>query len=78
VRRKAEEMLRHVLALSREERAEIAGALLWSPDPPAEAGVEEAWRREVARRVAWLEAGEETVPWSRVREELRTRLRGLS
>jgi len=71
-----DEILRQALSLSEEERAEVAGALLESIEPPADADVEQAWREEVARRVAALEAGQaQTVPWEEVRAQLYARLR---
>jgi putative addiction module component (TIGR02574 family) len=73
--RHAEDVLQAALTLPDEDRAEIAGALLESLEPSTEAEVERAWRQEVAARVAALDAGEvETIPWSEVRDHLRTRL----
>lgn len=73
--RNAETVLREALTLPEKERAEIAGALLESLEPAREAGVEAAWRQEVAARVAALEAGEvETTPWEEVRQGLLARL----
>ena len=74
-----DKILRQALNLPEDQRAEMAGALLESIEPTAEADVEQAWREEVARRIAALDAGEaETVPWERVREELYAKLRGSS
>ena len=74
---KAKELLDQALALTEEERAELAGALLESLEPTADADVEGAWRREVARRVAELDSGvARTVPWEQVRDELFSRLSG--
>jgi putative addiction module component (TIGR02574 family) len=44
-------------ALSPPERADLAYFLIQSLDGPAEEGVEEAWRAEIARRVADIRAG---------------------
>jgi putative addiction module component (TIGR02574 family) len=72
---KAEAVLTLALDLPESDRAEIAAALIESLEPPAEADVEEAWRQEVARRVAAIDAGEvELIPWEQVREELYARL----
>jgi putative addiction module component (TIGR02574 family) len=69
--RDAKILLKGVLALPRTERSEIAGRLLESLEPPPETGVEQAWREEVAARVAALDAGEvETVAWEEVRDRL--------
>lgn len=74
---RAKQLLNQALTLSEEERAEIAGALIESLEPGADADVEAAWRREVARRVATLDSGAgETVPWAEVRDELFSRLSG--
>jgi putative addiction module component (TIGR02574 family) len=55
----ATELLRRALALSAEERAELAGSLLESldgahDDPEA---VETAWNKEIARRIEDLDSG---------------------
>ena len=55
----ASELLRRALALSPEERAELAGSLLESldaadDDPKA---VEAAWDEEIARRIDDLDSG---------------------
>lgn len=50
------------LALSAEDREELAAALLDSlrPDPNADrAGVDQAWTAELERRVAALDSGED-------------------
>lgn len=74
--RTGDAVLRQALELTDEERAEIAGALLESLEPPSEEGVEEAWREEVARRIAAYDAGEmEAIPWETVRDELWTKMR---
>ena len=57
----------------------MAGALLESLELPFDSTVEEAWRQEVEKRVAQLEAGEVTaVPWPAIRDELYSRLSGKS
>lgn len=70
-------LLKEALSLPEAERVEIVGALLESLEPPRESElqVEEAWREEVAARVAALDAGEvETIPWEAVRDALWARL----
>lgn len=45
--------------LSQQERAELAHAVLLSLEPePEESDVEDAWHREVDRRVARIRSGE--------------------
>jgi putative addiction module component (TIGR02574 family) len=74
---RAKQLLKKALSLSEEERAEIAGVLIESLKPAPDADVEAAWRREVARRVAELDAGTATtVPWEQVRDRLFSRLSG--
>ena len=71
-----DEILRQALSLPEEQRAEVAGALLESLEPPADVDVEQAWREEVTRRIASLDADQaETIPWEEVREKLYARLR---
>ena len=73
---RADEILRQAMRLTDDERAEVAGALFESIEPPPEVEVEQAWREEVARRIAALDAGQaRTVPWEEVREQLFARLR---
>jgi putative addiction module component (TIGR02574 family) len=73
--RTAKAVLTEALALSEEERAGIAGALLNSLEPDGDSDIEAAWREEVATRVAALDAGEvETIPWDHIRDRLFTRL----
>jgi putative addiction module component (TIGR02574 family) len=72
---KVEAVLRQALELHEDERAEIAGALLESLEPAPDVDVEQAWREEVARRVATLEEGTvETIPWEEVRDRLYAKL----
>lgn len=73
--RRAQTLLQEALSLPHDERAEIAGALLESLEPEPEAGVETAWRQEVAARMAALEAGEvTTTPWEEIRDRFLARL----
>ncbi|MBI4556226.1 MAG: addiction module protein [Candidatus Hydrogenedentes bacterium] len=67
----AEAVLKEALGLPEQERAEIAGALLESLEPPLDPEIDWAWRDEVARRVAQFEAGEvKTIPWEQVRDRI--------
>ena len=45
--KKAEDLLRQALDLDEAERAEMAGVLLQSREPPPDAEVDAAWREEV-------------------------------
>ena len=57
--------------LPEEERATLAGLLIESLDSEWEAGVDEAWAKEIDRRIAELDSGEvEPIPWEEVRARL--------
>ena len=57
--------------LSEEERATLAGLLIESLESEVDSDVEEAWRVEIERRLAELDAGTvETVPWETVKARL--------
>ena len=61
-----------VLSLSETERAELALELIKSLDAPAEEGVEEAWDRELVRRIAQIDSGQAKLL---DRDEFRRRVR---
>ncbi len=64
------DLLKRALALSVEERAALANTLLDSLETGNES-VEEAWDKEVARRMQDLKAGKAvTVPWEQLHREL--------
>jgi putative addiction module component (TIGR02574 family) len=68
-----QELYRQASALSEAERAELAYSLLSSLEPEEE-GVEEAWRAEIARRVAEIRSGQAVSrPVEEVLAELRAR-----
>ncbi len=72
---KAARVLQDALQLPPKTRADIAGTLLESLDAPADKGVEEAWAKEIERRIREVESGRvKLVPWSEVRRGLRKRL----
>jgi putative addiction module component (TIGR02574 family) len=76
---KAKALLAQALELEESERAEIAGSLLQSLEPPPSTDVDAAWRVEVRRRLAELDSGEaETIPWETVRDELLAKLSGAA
>ena len=65
------DLLSQALGLSDSDRAEIAARLLESLDGPIEQGVEDAWNREIARRLAQIDAGEvELVSWDLATEKI--------
>jgi len=61
--------------LPEHERAELALSLIESLDGPADPDVEEAWAKEIERRVRQLEKGEaELIPAEEVFARIRRRL----
>ena len=69
--RSARELFEEAMSLAPEERATLMRLLIESLDAESEEGVEDAWRVEIERRMAELDAGSvETIPW----EELKARL----
>jgi putative addiction module component (TIGR02574 family) len=73
----ATDLLKKALALTEEERAELAGSLLESLDDMQDEpeSVEAAWNEEIARRIADLDSGKaKTVPWEEVRQRISSRL----
>jgi len=62
---------REALRLKPRDRASLVHRLLESLEPEAEEGVEEAWEREIARRVREIETGKaKMIPWSEVRRKM--------
>ena len=65
------ELFEQASVLSEKERATLAGLLIESLESEVDPDVEEAWRVEIERRVAELDAGTaKTVPWEVVRAKL--------
>lgn len=61
-----------ILALSEAERAELAHDLIQSLDAPRDNGVEDAWDREVLRRIGEIDANQVELL---DRDEFRRRIR---
>jgi putative addiction module component (TIGR02574 family) len=62
------DLLEKALSLSEQERADLACSLIESLDPSVDPGAEDAWNKEIARRLADLDSGKaKTVPWEEVR-----------
>lgn len=69
------ELFKQAVNLPEKERATLAGLLIESLESERDVGVDEAWREEIARRVAELDSGAvTTVPWETVRAKLLRRL----
>lgn len=65
------ELFAKASTLSEKERATLAGLLIESLESETDPDVEEAWRKEIERRVAELDSGAaKTVPWETLRAEL--------
>jgi putative addiction module component (TIGR02574 family) len=68
------DLLKRALSLPVDERAALANTLLDSLSE-LDNSVQEAWDKEVARRMKDLEAGRAvTVPWEELRQQLLTTL----
>jgi putative addiction module component (TIGR02574 family) len=75
VTEQASNLLQKALALSEEERADLACSLLDSLDPTADEGAAGAWDQEIARRISDLDSGRaKTVPWEEVRGRISSKL----
>ena len=62
--RSARELFEEAMRLDPEERATLVRLLIDTLDAETEEGSEDAWRAEIERRVAELDASAvETVPW---------------
>ena len=65
------ELFERASILSEKERATLAGLLIESLESEVDPDVEEAWRVEIERGVAELDAGTaKTVPWEDVKAKL--------
>ena len=65
------ELLQKALALSAEERADLAGSLLNSLEEASDADAASAWHEEISQRVADLDSGSaRTIPWSQVQSHI--------
>lgn len=65
------ELFEKASILSEKDRATLAGLLIESLESEVDPDVEDAWRVEIERRVAELDAGTvETVPWEVVKAKL--------
>ncbi len=73
----ATELLQRALALSEEERAELASTLIDSLDTLLDPSAEAAWQEEIAQRSDELQSGKiSLVSWQTVRKKGRAILNG--
>ncbi len=71
----ASDLLKQALTLCEKERAELASSLINSLDPTTDAGIEQIWQEEIARRLEEVESGRvNTIPWEEVRRKGRALL----
>ena len=71
------ELLKKALSLPQEARAALAGSLLESLDETVDASAEEAWSREIARRIEELDSGTvRPIPWAEARRQIAAILNG--
>jgi putative addiction module component (TIGR02574 family) len=69
------ELFEKASILSEKERATLAGLLIESLESEIDPDVEEAWRVEIERRLAELDAGTvKTVQWEVVKAKLLQRM----
>ncbi len=65
-------ILDEALKLPSKERAAVAEQLIQSLDPIQETEVEQAWQKEIQRRLTEIENGEATtIPWEEVQNRLK-------
>lgn len=68
---KGQKLLEEALALPADERADMAATLIDSLDEREDEAIEEAWAREVKRRIQEVESNEvKTIPWSEARKRI--------
>lgn len=71
----ANEVLKKALALTANDRAELAGTLIESLDVGQDPDVEAAWSEEIAHRIDDLDSGAAAViPWAEVRRRIAAKL----
>ena len=69
--RRGQKVLEEALTLPPEERADLAATLIDSLDEREDEAVEEAWAREIQRRMREVESGAvKTIPWSEARKRI--------
>ncbi len=64
------ELLKQAMELSPEERAALAASLINSLDQTVDPQVEAEWEKEIERRLAEIDSGERTIPWSEARRKI--------
>lgn len=68
----AKQLLEEALQLPDEERAALAGELIWSLDPDVEDDAEAVWSAEIRARLERVDAGiATTISWAEARRRIR-------
>ncbi len=68
---KGQKVLEEALTLPPGERADLAATLIESLDEREDEAIEEAWAREIQRRMREVESGTvKTIPWSEARKRI--------
>lgn len=71
--RESADVLKDALALPPEARAELVESLIGSLDNAFDAGAEQAWQEEIAKRVHEIDTGAvELLDWQEARRRLRS------
>jgi putative addiction module component (TIGR02574 family) len=66
----ADHLLVEALQLPSSARAALAASLIDSLDTTVDADAEAQWAAEIRRRIAALDAGASTTPWSEARKRI--------
>ena len=64
------ELLKQAMDLSPEERSALAASLINSLDQTVDPQAEAEWEKEIERRLAEIDGGERTIPWSEARRQI--------
>lgn len=69
------ELYSEAAELDERQRADLAGLLLESLEPDQDPDVENAWKAEIEKRLAQIDAGEtELIPWDSVKQAMYDRV----
>ncbi len=70
MKEEAAELLKKVLELSPEERADLASKVMDSLDATVDEDAEAAWQEEIMRRIEQVRSGQvKAIPWDEVRRK---------
>ena len=65
------ELFKHILNLSENDRASLAGILISSLEEEPDPSLESLWKLEVSRRISELDADKvDAIPWEDVKKKL--------